>query len=306
MMDLHHGDLLFQGPGGFGSSLGGQPPRPLQDRSTNNNPLRHDMSSSSNTASRHNTNNHNNNSSGSEVNDIEALQNSFAAMEDFFQSLLGQAHLYMEAMDPNNNTSLSGRNGGPPPASEECIENLPHMLWTADYLLALEKDGGDDKDESHGNNLHDTTTIPKTCEICCDDFEVNTEVTRLPCGHIFHGPCVTEWLQRHCTCPVCRYELVTDDESYEPGRLERMKDRQLPPFHHKRASTTATTAEEQHEHDTTNHLLLEQQNDDSDDSNEYYDVVNIEEEEESSSNRSDKKEDGEDTLNRNEYVRTST
>lgn len=125
--------------------------------------------------------------------EILALQQSLAAMEDFFQSLLGQANFYMEALDPQNGANRSG----PPPAAKRVLDELPDI--TVDGIKLL-------------------------CGICGEE---GCE-TRLPCGHAFHkGTCVEMWLSRHCTCPVCRYELPTDDESYEPGRLERMSYRKL-------------------------------------------------------------------------------
>lgn len=40
-----------------------------------------------------------------------------------------------------------------------------------------------------------------------------------------HQECITEWLSKHCTCPICRYELPTSNPAYEASRRERMARR---------------------------------------------------------------------------------
>jgi hypothetical protein len=60
------------------------------------------------------------------------------------------------------------------------------------------------------------------------DKEINTEddnIRLMPCGHIFHESCIFQWLKENNTCPVCRYELETDDEEYNEGVHKRMAER---------------------------------------------------------------------------------
>ncbi|XP_073116226.1 E3 ubiquitin-protein ligase MPSR1-like [Elaeis guineensis] len=45
------------------------------------------------------------------------------------------------------------------------------------------------------------------CSICLEEFEFEMEVIQLPCKHIFHGGCLTQWLENSHLCPLCRYEL---------------------------------------------------------------------------------------------------
>ncbi|CAH9072776.1 unnamed protein product [Cuscuta epithymum] len=45
------------------------------------------------------------------------------------------------------------------------------------------------------------------CAICLGEMEVNEMVTRMPCGHIFHGGCIVQWLGKRHVCPLCRFEM---------------------------------------------------------------------------------------------------
>jgi hypothetical protein len=46
------------------------------------------------------------------------------------------------------------------------------------------------------------------CCICMDIDNTQTWVI-LPCGHKFHGPCISSWLNTHQTCPICRLNIIS-------------------------------------------------------------------------------------------------
>lgn len=91
---------------------------------------------------------------------------------------------------------------GSPPASKSVVDDLPVVEITSEEL-------------SNGNVI--------VCAICKDDIVVEEKVKRLPCRHYYHGECIIPWLGIRNTCPVCRYELPTDDLEYEMNRtLQRV------------------------------------------------------------------------------------
>ncbi|XP_023290550.1 E3 ubiquitin-protein ligase TRAIP [Orussus abietinus] len=49
------------------------------------------------------------------------------------------------------------------------------------------------------------------CVICSELLTPSDEAFSTPCGHVFHLPCVTQWLERSKTCPQCR-ERVTQNK----------------------------------------------------------------------------------------------
>jgi hypothetical protein len=93
-----------------------------------------------------------------------------------------------------------------PPASPRAIRKLSTISMTPHHFC-------------HEQN--------KECCICFQEFGVDVEVVRLPCGHMFHPKCIKQWLQQKCTCPVCRWELETSVSGFEHGRIARMKKRQI-------------------------------------------------------------------------------
>lgn len=61
------------------------------------------------------------------------------------------------------------------------------------------------------------------CSICQESIDVGHTVYKLPCRHVYHVDCVTQWLQQNHTCPLCRLELPKETEG---KRLRRREDEQ--------------------------------------------------------------------------------
>ncbi|XP_034660471.1 E3 ubiquitin-protein ligase RNF181 homolog isoform X3 [Drosophila subobscura] len=56
------------------------------------------------------------------------------------------------------------------------------------------------------------------CAVCKEPAQLGDVYKILPCKHEFHEECVLLWLKKANSCPLCRYELETDDAVYEELR----------------------------------------------------------------------------------------
>ena len=88
---------------------------------------------------------------------------------------------------------------GTPPAAKSAVNNLPSVVLTQD-------------DVAKNNAI---------CAVCKDEIALEEKVKQLPCLHHYHGDCILPWLGMRNTCPVCRYELPTDDPDYESWKAQR-------------------------------------------------------------------------------------
>lgn len=53
------------------------------------------------------------------------------------------------------------------------------------------------------------------CGICNETLEMATVVKQMRCGHLYYNDCLFHWFEMCNKCPVCRFELSTDDLEYE-------------------------------------------------------------------------------------------
>ncbi|XP_043370829.1 E3 ubiquitin-protein ligase Praja-2 isoform X3 [Dermochelys coriacea] len=97
-----------------------------------------------------------------------------------------------------------------PPASKESIDCLPQIIITEN---------------------HNAVGQEQCCAICCSEYVKEEIITELPCHHFFHKPCVTLWLQKSGTCPVCRHVLAPVLPEAAAAATSFLSDHDSPPVH---------------------------------------------------------------------------
>lgn len=108
-------------------------------------------------------------------------------LADYFVGSAGLEQLIQQLAENDPNRY------GTPPAAKSAVASLPDVSVSADMMQA---DGG------------------AQCAVCMDDFHLGAAAKQLPCKHVFHRDCILPWLDLHSSCPVCRFELPTDDPDY--------------------------------------------------------------------------------------------
>ena len=94
---------------------------------------------------------------------------------------------------------------GTPPASKSAVENLPTVIVNDELL------------NSEWNQ----------CAVCQDEFEKGPQVKETPCKHVYYDKCLLPWFELHNSCPVCRYELLTEDSDYENRAQDNVSGRSV-------------------------------------------------------------------------------
>jgi hypothetical protein len=130
--------------------------------------------------------------SGGLEHEDESLNNLYLAVHDSIISGNNDYDiLFGQLME--NESSLKGS----PPAAKSFVENLPLVELTEEELKKKDV----------------------VCAVCKDEVTVEEKVRKLPCSHCYHEDCILPWLSIRNTCPVCRFELPTDDADYEQSKI---------------------------------------------------------------------------------------
>ena len=70
------------------------------------------------------------------------------------------------------------------------------------------------KKKKNNNNNHER------CAVCLDEYRLFDKLRVLQCQHKFHSKCVDPWLVARRTCPLCKYDILT--EALKKDDLNRM------------------------------------------------------------------------------------
>jgi len=61
------------------------------------------------------------------------------------------------------------------------------------------------------HHAEDLSSDKKDCVICLEEFKNGDEVITLPCFHLYHKKCISDWLKLNNACPICKHVIKKDE-----------------------------------------------------------------------------------------------
>ena len=61
-------------------------------------------------------------------------------------------------------------------------------------------------------NVEKLDNDKKKCTICLENYVDGDDSIALPCIHIFHADCIKTWVKDHNTCPICKKDIIYENE----------------------------------------------------------------------------------------------
>ncbi|KAI3907156.1 hypothetical protein MKW92_034396 [Papaver armeniacum] len=78
-------------------------------------------------------------------------------------------------------------------------ENARRIPAAASFINGLKKE---EYRLNHGDN-NDCSSATTSCAVCFEGILDGSEVSSMPCSHMFHYDCLVTWLNEINSCPVC-------------------------------------------------------------------------------------------------------
>ena len=89
---------------------------------------------------------------------------------------------------------------------EEHVDNL-FNLGNIDNAGPIKKDLLNKLPENKIDDINKLNEENKKCLICLEEYVNNDNVIYLPCFHIFHKKCITQWIKKQANCPLCKINI---------------------------------------------------------------------------------------------------
>jgi len=93
------------------------------------------------------------------------------------------------------------------PATAEALQRLKRFKMSEEY-------------SKKGQN--ETVEFP-SCSICLTEINLGEDSILVPCGHIYHDPCIMKCFEVNNKCPVCRYELRDNRDSFNNNSTSHLR-----------------------------------------------------------------------------------
>ncbi|POW07936.1 hypothetical protein PSTT_07856 [Puccinia striiformis] len=84
---------------------------------------------------------------------------------------------------------------------------------------------------SEGQNDRETEDLDEMCAVCLAEYERGEQLLQLEkCQHLFHQPCIEEWLKIRSTCPMCRSALLYSEPNLSTQETTPRTEGTFTPF----------------------------------------------------------------------------